>query len=154
MANIYKNKYFYCIEFFNFNEEINLGIRLYQSKNNKNTNCCNINYIMRIEINYNHLKYQNNDLFNPLLINNDYISLCQRIADKSMNKTLKLKISYIKYPFCLIKSIVPIKSNQWLFINIYDYYFCLCKGYNCLNSTIPDNCKYNFYLHIIDNNRD
>jgi hypothetical protein len=28
LANIYKNKYFYCIEFFNFNEEINLGIKL------------------------------------------------------------------------------------------------------------------------------
>ena len=154
LANIYKNKYFYCIEFFNFNEEINLGIKLYQSKNDKNTNFYNINFIMRIEINYNHLKYQNNDLFNPLLIYNDYTSLCQRIADKSMKKALKLKKSYIEYPFCLIKSIFPLKSNQWFFINIYDYYFCLCKGSNCLNSTIPDKCKYNFYLHIIDNNRD
>ena len=28
LANIFENKYFYCIEFFNFNEKINFGIKL------------------------------------------------------------------------------------------------------------------------------
>ena len=105
-------------------------------------------------INYNDLIYQNDCLFNPFLINNEYNSLYKRIDDKSMNKTLKLKKSYIEYPFYFIKSIVSLKNNQWLFKNIYNYYFCFCKGQNCLNSNIPDDCKYNFYLYIIDNNRD
>ena len=154
MANIYKNKYFYCIEFFNFNDIINVGIKLYILKNNKYTNYYNTNFIINKTINYNDLIYQNDCLFNPFLINNEYNSLYKRIDDKSMNKTLKLKKSYIEYPFCLIKSIVSLKNNQWLFKNIYNYYFCFCKGKNCLNSTIPDDCKYNFYLYIIDNNRD
>ena len=154
MANIYKNKYFYCIEFFNFNDIINVGIKLYILKNDKYTNYYNTNFIINKTINYNDLIYQNDCLFNPFLINNEYNSLYKRIDDKSMNKTLKLKKSYIEYPFCLIKSIVSLKNNQWLFKNIYNYYFCFCKGQNCLNSTIPDDCKYNFYLYIIDNNRD
>ena len=154
LANIYKNKYFYCIEFFNFNDIINVGIKLYILKNNKYTNYYNTNFIINKTINYNDLIYQNDCLFNPFLINNEYNSLYKRIDDKSMNKTLKLKKSYIEYPFCLIKSIVSLKNNQWLFKNIYNYYFCFCKGKNCLNSTIPDDCKYNFYLYIIDNNRD
>ena len=154
LANIYENKYFYCIEFFSFNEEINFGIKLYQMENNEKTNCYNINFIMRMIINYNNLIYQNDDLFNPLLINNDYISLYQRTDDKSVNKTFKLKRSYIKYPYCLIKNLIPFISNQWFFENIYNYYFCICKGSNCLNSIIPEECKYNFYLYIIDNNRD
>ena len=157
LANIFKNKYFYCVEFFNFNEKINIGIKLNQVNeeiNNTNNKCYNTNIIMKIEINYNDLIYQNNDLFNPLLINNEYDLLLEKIDDKPMNKTLKLKRSYIEYPFCLKKSIVSLKSNQWLFRNIYNYYFCFCKGRNCLNSTIPDDCKYNFYLYIIDNNRD
>ncbi len=151
LANIYKNKYFYCIEFFNFNDIINVGIKLYILKNNKYTNYYNINFIINMTINYNDLIYQNDCLFNPFLINNEYNSLYKRIDDKSMNKTLKLKKSYIEYPFYLIKSIVSLKNNQWLFKNIYNYYFCFCKGQNCLNSTIPDDCKYNFYLYIIDN---
>ena len=154
LANIYKNKYFYCIEFFNLNEIFNVGIKIYKLKNNKNTLYCNINFIIYMKINYNNLIYQNDYLFNPFFINNEYTSLYKIIDDKSMNKTLKLKNSYIEYPFCFIKSIVSSKNNQWFFKNIYNYYFCFCKGQNCLNSTIPDDCKYNFYLYIIDNNRD
>ena len=37
-------------------------------------------------------------------------------------------------------------------MNIYNHYFCLCKGSKCNNNT-PQNCKYFFYLNIIDNNR-
>ena len=154
LANIYKNKYFYCIEFFNFNEIFNVSIRLYTLENNEYTNYYNTNFIINMKINYNDLIYQNDCLFNPFLINNEYTSLCKRINDKSMNKTVKLKKSYIEYPFCFIKSIVSLKNDQWFFKNIYNYYFCFCKGQNCLNSTIPDECKYNFYLYIIDFNKD
>ena len=153
LANIYKNKYFHCIEFFNYNEKINIGIILYEEKKNTNTKRFISNFIMKFEMNYNFLIYQKDNLFNPLLVNKEYDSLLKTIDDKSMNKTLKLKRSYINYPFCLIKSIALSTTNKWFFRNIYDHYFCFCKGNNCLNSTIPDDCKYNFYLYIIDINR-
>ena len=39
--------------------------------------------------------------------------------------------------------------NNWSFINIYNNYFCLCKGNNCSYESINQNCKYYFYLNII-----
>ena len=37
--------------------------------------------------------------------------------------------------------------------NIYNHYFCFCKGINCFSINITDSCKYDFYLNIIDNNK-
>ena len=49
--------------------------------------------------------------------------------------------------------------NEWKFLNIYNHYFCYCKGNNCLyynllnynNST--QICKYKFYLNLIEENK-
>ena len=54
--------------------------------------------------------------------------------------------------FCSEKNI-NITINDWSFINIYNNYFCLCKGNNCSYDTINQNCKYYFYLNIIDINK-
>ena len=83
-----------------------------------------------------------------------HIFYAHNINISNIFNVIKRKIEYIVYPFCLIKSIVALKSNHWYFRNIYNYYFYFCKWKNCLNATIPENCKYNFYLYIIDNNRD
>ena len=70
-----------------------------------------------------------------------------------INETLKLKKSYFLYPFINIKRKAIKREFGWNFINIFNIYFCSCKGFNCLITRISEKCKYYFYLNIIDNNR-
>jgi CDP-glycerol glycerophosphotransferase (TagB/SpsB family) len=44
------------------------------------------------------------------------------------------------------------QNDIWSFKNIYNKYFCFCKG-SCKYSNISQLCKYQFYLYIIDNNK-
>ena len=46
-----------------------------------------------------------------------------------------------------------INLNNWYFKNIYNNYFCFCKGLNCFIKNFQQICKYNLYLYIIDNNK-
>lgn len=59
----------------------------------------------------------------------------------------------MQYPNCLSKKNVNITINNWVFINIYNNYFCLCKGNKCSYEIINQKCKYYFYLNIIDINK-
>ena len=70
---------------------------------------------------------------------------------KKKRNSLKLKQSYMKYPLFCSKNNITI--NNWTFTNIYDKYFCLCNGKNCSYDNITQNCKYFFYLNIIDINK-
>ena len=73
------------------------------------------------------------------------------------NKTLfTLKASYIKKPSFYTLSSRENDNNKWLFKNIYNNYFCFCKGLYCEREKIRNNfqeCKYYYYLTIIDNFR-
>ena len=69
-----------------------------------------------------------------------------------------LLFSYIKPPSNLLKRDIGQFTGKWYFKNIYDNYFCFCKGRSCINiKTFNKNefqsCKYYFYLSIIDDNR-
>ena len=97
------------------------------------------------------IKYDN--IFDQLIINKQYIKFAEKAFNEKNNEILRLKKSYLKYPLCLLKRNYIINENKWTFINIYNNYFCSCKGLNCLNVTISQICKYLFYLNIIDDNR-
>ena len=162
LSHIYKNTYFKCIEFYNINEKIDLGIIIYQSIDIDNTiksfNFYNytktiINQYVKLNRNK-HIEFKNdNNIFDPLFLNNKFFSLLKKMYMKEINETLKLKKSYINYPFYNLKRRVIINENKWTFINIFNNYFCSCKGMNCLFSKISQKCKYYFYVNIIDNNR-
>ena len=92
-------------------------------------------------------------LFLLIAINMYYSSLVKQFNNIKMNKTLLLKKSFFQYPHNTLKKYVIANDNEWMFKDIYNYYFCFCKGHNCLNTNIQNYCKYNFYLYIIDNNR-
>ena len=151
LPNIYQNKYFSCIEFFNLNEKINFGIKIYQI--NESIASSNILFFREKGFYYNNSIYKKDNLFDSLFINYNFISFFKRINNKKLNDNLKLKSSYIQYPFCILKREAVAINNEWSFKNIYNHYFCFCKGKNCLFSNINHYCKYYFYLHIIDNNR-
>ena len=152
IPNIYQNKFYECIEFYNINEKIKIGIKIHQSKGKKE----NINYnqiiIDKKEFDYNKLKFENNEIFDFLITKNRYQILTKKISNKNVNHTLKLKKSYIKYPLCLLKRF-SVGIESWTYLHLYNEYFCSCKGLDCMNIQINKKCKYYLYLNIIDNNR-
>ena len=148
MANIKENKYFYCIEFSKMQSLIKYGIKIYEFKDYIDYN--NI-YIFNNEIfNFKYLEYKNDNLFNFLIINKLFIKSFENLKKK---KFTKLKKTFILPPYCGLKINFAINEEQWYFANIYNYYFCFCKGHFCLEKKIYQRCKYKFYLTIIDNNR-
>jgi hypothetical protein len=112
--------------------------------------------------NYKEINYKNDSKFEPLLINEEYISLKKKILSLNnnhqieTNETLSLKKSYIIRPVCIPKTGINLLKNKWTMKNIYNQYFCFCKGEKCFSKKVikeGQRCKYNFYLSIIDNNR-
>ena len=148
LANIKSNKYFNCVEFYKMNEEIAVGIKIYNiAETNIN------NYILLFTnkfLNYNIIYFNVDKIFNFLIINNKFNSNLKKIN----NKNFKLKNSYIQYPLNSLKRNCKLQNSFWKFENIIGEYFCFCKAQKCLNSNIDQFCKYNFYIYIIDNNRD
>ena len=148
LANIYENNYYYCTEFFNKNENIIFGIIIYRIFNG-------IEYYFFDFFTYKKKKYDNYNIiniFNGLLIKEKYNILTKKIRKNKLDKSIRLKKSFIQKPLYSTKRKIG-KLHKWIFRNIFNYYFCFCKGKNCLFYDIPKKCKYYFYLSIIDNNK-
>ena len=135
LAYIYKNKYF--IKIFQMTKKKQIIKLFFDEK----------------LFSFNNLNYQYNNPFDPLIINVDYNSLIIKINEKSFKQKLTLKKSYMKYPSFSLKTEISSFNNIWSFKNIYNHYFCFCKGYNCLNKNMANKCKYKFYLYLIDTNK-
>ncbi len=158
LSNIYENKYFRCVEYYKINEKINLGIKMYKIKENNDKyfieNKNMISYFFNNKnINYNEMIYKNNSIFDPYILTDKYNKIVKKMNDYRYNKSFKLKKSYIRYPYFLLKRISIIKENIWSYLKIYNNYYCFCKGFDCLYRKISQKCKYYFNLNIIDNNR-
>ena len=157
--NIIHNKDFNCIENFNIFEEVEIGFNIYKYKHYNNDNLENgIFFVLSNEIiNYNNKTNEDDNIFNPKIIKDNYIKLTEEIDKFKNNNTnhdqpLLLKSSFIKEPnFSTKENLIKI-NNTWYFENIYNNYFCFCAGINCLLK-INQDCKYFFYLTIIDQNR-
>ena len=145
LPNIIKNTYFECIEFFNINEKVLFSIKIYE--NQSKINYSSIYLFNEKIINFNNLNKIKDYLFNKSFIIKNYNSF----KDAKTNGNLKKFIT--KKPECNLKRNVVKKENKWYFMNIYNNYFCFCKGKYCLNKNVNQKCKYFFYLYIIDNNR-
>ena len=151
MPNIIKDKFFNCIEFFNLNEEIDIGIRIFQDK--QNNIAIPLNFFKDKYIDFQKLIYKNDNIFSPALINNNYLLLIKDFNNIKKCDNLRLKKSFSSYPHSILKRNVAKQYNTWVFKNIYNHYFCFCRGDNCLAQNIAQTCKYFLYLNIIDNNR-
>ena len=154
LSDIYLNNYFRCIEFFNINEKVTLGIKLFEVNEKKQSiEKYNINLFEDISIDTKQLFYKNDILFDPLMLNQEYKYIINNLFNKVINETLRLKKSYIRYPLTIIKRNAIIKENKWNYANIFNNYFCFCLGLYCYDKEISQASKYYFYLTIIDNNR-
>ena len=150
LADIYGNEFYYCIEFFNKNENIIFGIILYKKYNE--IEYYSIDFFTYKNKKYNNYIYNIMNALNYSLTNEKFNILTQKINSNKLDNSMRLKKSFIQKPFYSTKSNVG-KKNQWIFRNIFNHYFCFCKGKNCLFYDIPQKCKYYFYLSIIDNNK-
>ena len=149
LGNIYQDKYFHCIEFFNTTENIKIGIIFYMNNEELKNN---IFFIKDNIINYNNLTNLNDTVFDPLYINNQYKSLFNE-KNKYINEK-RIKKIYKRYPFCTLKRNIYSNNNNWTYTNIYNHYFCFCVHKKCDNNNIIfQECKYFFYISIIDFNK-
>ena len=151
IANIKNNKFFQCNEFFNINEKIRFGIKICFINEEKKEEFQNF-YFSTNQQNYKILKYKNDNIFNPLFIHHEYNSIFKNFKVPKLNETFKFKKLYINFPLYSLKRNIDINEDEWIFENIFNHYFCFCKGINCFISKISQNCKYYFYLNIIDEN--
>ncbi len=159
LANIDQNKYYNCIEFFNINEKIKLGIRIY--KIDKYFQYSEYYLFTNNIFVYNDIFYLNDSEYDPFILINKHINLERKIDTQTSNtiipeEPLLLKKSYISMPNFSIKMHFARKEEIWYIKNIYNNYFCFCKcSFNttCLYHKISRNCKYKLYLNIIDINR-
>ena len=91
-------------------------------------------------MNYNHIKFLNNDKFDINYINEQYFSFSKKVQDPK-NDLYLLKKCYISHPICSTKEKAINSKNIWYFKNIYNHYFCFCYG---------NDCKTNKYFDILN----
>ena len=149
--NYYYNLNLICTENFQLTEEVQLGIKVYQKTDNSEHLLHEYYYFSNQDSNLFKLSPNNDNKFSIFRIKNEYINLIDKINE---NKTkLSLKNSYIQKPSFYTITSKENEDNKWLFKNIYNQYFCFCKGLGCENSKntfIFQSCKYYYYLTIID----
>ena len=134
------------------NERIKLGIKIYSIYDN---NIYNYFLLFTDEfIKYNIIELNFDRKFNSLVINNEFNLLLKAVNNNKLKESYKLKSSYIHYPINSLKRNCNLEEIDWKFENIFGIYFCFCKGKKCLESNIIQQCKFNFYINIIDKNRD
>ena len=156
LAFIHLNKYFKCIEYININEKLNFGIIIFKPINDSFNETSYINYTQYFFsdefFNYNKQFYKNNQFFYPLYVKKEFYL-------QNRNISLGLKKLYIEHPEFKTKSNPEFPKNKWKFVNLFNQYFCLCQGDECLYQNILNTnnstqiCKYNFYLYLIEKNK-
>jgi hypothetical protein len=166
ISNIYKNKYFFCIEYFNIDEKITFGIKIYNTKSIYNKDF-DFYFFKENIFNFKNKKHKNDSKFDPLLINEEYTALENKIFSlKSSyqgetNETITLKRSFIMRPVCNPKTRIKVlKNNSNININIIKIliiYLSLQFIYFVYENSIKYNNIFNtFYLKnlALDNKKD
>ena len=145
------NKYFNCIDIVNINVNAKFGIKIYQEK--ENIEFTTFYLFNETVISYKNLFYNNDNLFCSFLINQKYNYLNNKFNEKNTNDSLKFQKSFSLYPHSILKYNSILDENKWYYRNIYNHYFCFCKGNNISEKNYKKQCKYYFYLNVINNNR-
>lgn len=152
IAYVYLNKCFKCIQYINIKEKINFGIILLMAKNENSSINFTQYFFNSNDFNYNNRSCHNNRIFYPLFVKQEYYL-------KNKNISFSLNNLYIKKPNLTSITNIFTKNNNWNFLNIYNHYFCFCRGYGCLKNYLlnlkntTQICKYKYFLYLIEENK-
>ena len=150
LPQIIENKYFSCIHFFNLEDKAEFGLYLYPQRKKSNFI---ITFNFYKFINLDDRTHENDTIFDPSFISNEYDELNKKTKDKNLYTNYRLTRNYMKKPKCDLK-LNSTQYGKWLFKNVYNNYFCFCVGKNCVKGEVNQKCKLDFYKNIIDINRD
>ena len=145
------DSYFNCQEFFKYNEFFEIGVIIYKTNSSGFIqNNYEEHYINKELFNYNFKEVNN---YNTSIIYNNYENILFETKEKNnLNEMKRLRKLYFLKPILDLKRNIVRADEKWNFANIFNEYFCFCKGSNCLNMKVSNSCKYYFYLHLIDLN--
>ena len=94
LAYVFQNKYFNCIQYLGFHEKnLKFGIKIYL----KNIIIIEKYFLYDNIIDYNKLNYKKDELFDPLLINENYLILYKKMKEGENNKNLTNNIGLAKF---------------------------------------------------------
>ena len=101
----------------------------------------------------NKYKFNSSQIIDKSKIDYEYnFSMTQIKSNNSQIESKRLKKLYMSRPFYSLKRNIFKRYNNWKFINLFNEYFCFCKGSSCLDIQISKECKYKYYLYLIDKN--
>lgn len=150
--NFNNNTSLMCIENFQAYDKVDLGIKIFHKVNTEYELLSTFYYFNNLNFSFPFYSKNFDNKFSPIVINSEYINLINEINENK--EKLTLKASYIKKPSLSPKSNTDEENDKWIFKNIYNNYFCYCKGINCEKNTYNfQECKYYYYLTVVDNNR-
>jgi hypothetical protein len=152
LPDFYHNEYFKCLDYFKINENIKIGIEIFINEKKY----IKIYFYNHKNINFKNNEFINDDKFNPLKIYFNYLNLPRNSfnnQNENNNSSISLKQLFFSYPKYSPKHKMKLYKNIWHFKNIYNNYFCFCIGRNCSIENVSPECKYKFYLNIINKNR-
>ena len=148
IADNYENKYINCKEYFKLGENVKFGIKIYNHQSF---------LMLYLEseniINYEDLNHTNDNLFEPDIIKQKYISSYKEIFTNAANKSYFLKREYFRPPIFDLRRKNVSDYGNWNFKNFYNDYYCYCVGDKCFDKDISKECKYLFYMTIIEKNK-
>ena len=147
LSNIHQNKFFCCLEYYELNKSIEFEIKICDDSDE----CTSINLFDINKFNYNRFKFLNDEKFNCSYIFRQHLLFSQKVYNSY--KMHLLEKSFISHPYCSTKENAITTKNIWYFKNINGNYFCFCNGKYCPKNQNFDDCKYYFYLNIINNNK-
>ena len=147
LSHIHQNKYFCCLEYYELNNSIEFEVKIC----NDSSECTSINIFDINKFNYNRFKFLKDEKFNCSNILRQHLLFSEKVYNSY--KMHLLEKSFISHPYCSTKENAITKKNVWYFKNINGNYFCFCNGKYCPNNKNFEDCKYYFYLNIINNNK-
>ena len=145
IANNYENKYINCKEYFNLGEDVKYGIKIYNQKSF-------LMLYLPFEniINYDDVNHTNDNMFDPDKVKQDYISSYKETFTNALNKSYYLKREYLRPPNLDLRRNNATFYENWNFNNFYNDYYCFCVGDKCFDKEVTKECKYFFYMTIIE----
>ena len=140
LANIHENRNFYCVEYSKIGEFAKYGIKIYQinDKGEENEYFKLFFFTDKLINVNNNISIQNNYKFDINYLQVNYKHLLDKFNETTnenitTKETNNLLFSYMQLPLCFLKKDILQYNGKWYFKNIYENYFCFCKGESCLN---------------------